>query len=205
MKKLCIIFISVLILSVSFIAAEDSSDWKTVSISGNDFKIPPKYSNGELSDYKYQIDNWNNFAILCVDTFLESNYGYVASLGNGEKMTINGHPAIYFCSYNSYEKTDLSRVYFASGNSIYCISYQGSNLTSDIREIVSTSNPSSISGDEFYSRLDKAVEEHEIKERIDQNTHYPTYYSYDDSSSYNDDSAIKDFFFYKMGQYSTRY
>lgn len=201
MKKLCIIFISVLILSVSFISADDSSDWKTVSISGNDFKIPPEYDNGELSDYKYQINNWNTFAILCVDTFLESNYGYVASLSQGEKMTINGHPAIYFCSYNSYEKTDLSRIYFASGNSIYCISYQGSNLTSDIKEIVSSSNPSSISDSEFYSTLDDALKEHEIKENMDQNTYYPTY-SYDRSSSYSDDSAIKDFFFYRMGQYS---
>lgn len=205
MKKLFIIFILVLILSVSVIAAEDSSDWKTVTIAGNDFKVPLEYSDGELSDNKYQIENWNNFAILCVDKYLESNYGFVASTADhSEKMTINGHPAIYFCGYNNYEETNLSRVYFASGNSIYCISYKGSNLSSNVSEIVSSSNPSLMSADDFYSKLDDALEEHEIKEMIDLNTPDNRYYSYDSPSNY-DNSINKDYFLYAYGRYSGIY
>lgn len=205
MNRYFIIFIFVLLFSITAIAAEDSSNWEKVSISGNEFRIPPEYGGGSLSDGKYQINNWNTFAILCVDNYLANNYGYVySSCSYSEMLTIEGHPAYYFCGYNSYEKTNLSRIYFACGESIYCISYKGSNLSSNINEIVATSPASSISSSDFYSILDEALDEYNYQKELDENTYYQQQ-SYSSNDHYNKGSSfVKDYFFFKMGQYSSR-
>lgn len=162
-------------MMISSVCAVDSSNWTEESINGHVFKIPPQYLGGKVNANSYTIESWNNFAILCIDNYIANNYGFEASeYGPGEDLDINGHPASYFVGYNKYEKTDLSRIYFPVGNSIYCISWQSSNLTDDIREMVAASDSPSISSSAFYDRLDEALEEYEAEEEEDRNTYIPS-------------------------------
>lgn len=201
MKKIIFILLFSFMMTTT-VGGVDSKNWKNVTIGNNTFKIPPKYDSGKLNENSYQIDNWNNFAILCIDSYIANNYGFEASqYGPRTDLEINGHPARYFCGYNKYEKTELSRIYFASGQSIYCVSYQGSNLSEECKEIVASSDASEISADDFYNILDLALENYTLEEEMDKNTYIP-YTSTSSNSHHSDNSFIKYYFFYGMGQLS---
>ncbi|WP_303335090.1 hypothetical protein [Methanobrevibacter sp.] len=185
-------------MMISTVSAVDSSNWKTVAIEGHSFKIPPKYDGGELKAHSYTIGNWNNFEIACVDSYITSNYGYVASQQLvGDDLTINGHPARYFCSYNKYEKTDLSRIYFPVGKSIYYVSWQSSNLSEDVNEIVASSEPSQISEEIFYEILDQALQDYKNEESLEK-----TYVPQQTYSKSNHHNYLNYYIFYKIGQHS---
>ena len=172
-KIIFILFFSLMMITT--VAAVDSSSWSNVTIENHVFKIPPKYNGGKLNNNSYQIGNWNNFAILCVDNYLANNYGFeVDTYGPGEDLNIDGHPARYFHGYNKYEKCELSRIYFSVGKSIYCISWQSNNLTDDVKEIIASSDPSEISSNNFYNTLDSAYEDYIAEEEEDENAYIPS-------------------------------
>lgn len=57
-----------------------------------------------------------------------------------ENLTVSNHPARHYCQYNAHD--NYSHVYFASGNSIYEISWQGNNITLDIEKLIKNAPPS---------------------------------------------------------------
>lgn len=173
-KKLGIslLFIS-LIISISCVYAVDSSDWNTVRVNDVDFKIPPKYDGGEMVDSYYTFKDLNTFGILCVDDYLANNYGYWYNF-KGENLTIGTHDVAYFTQYNKYVNHDVSHAYFSSGNSIYCICWNGGEMNEEIEEIIINTPDSSYDTSRFYEILNEAKHEHDTEEANDNSYYVPT-------------------------------
>lgn len=130
---------------------------ESVELNGVEFKIPPKYQNGELTDSKYKLDD--TFSIRCIDGKIPKAIGLWASESEYEKdLTISGHPVRHYCQHNEYVGGDHSHAYFVSENSTYEISWIGKNITKDIRQIIKSTPKSKMEKDEFYSVLDESVE-----------------------------------------------
>ena len=150
--------------------ASDSSTWRQVSVGDTQFRIPPKYDNATLeSDTYLVIDNVYTFAIRDIDSyeFLKDSYGDDSSSKYtiyDENKTISGHPAAIIyqeVSINQmdgtgYKTYDVVEVYFQTGDSIYCISYNGTKLTSDVEEMIKHTPKPNDSNDLFYGKLERA-------------------------------------------------
>lgn len=50
-------------LTVSVVSAVDTSNWTTIKLGKDSFKIPPKYDDGEIGkgNYSYEIKDANQF------------------------------------------------------------------------------------------------------------------------------------------------
>lgn len=156
MKKILIILIAAVIL-VGCVYAQNNT---TVEINGVSFEIPEKYQNGHAYKEGYTADT---FHIICVDDDLPKQIGLWAREKDYENnLTVSDHPARHYYQYNSYDKDNYSHVYFASGNSIFEISWLGNNITQDIEELIKNTPPSKISGDGFYSMLDESIKTYKI-------------------------------------------
>lgn len=150
MKKL-IIILTLSLLLVGCVYASDS----TIKINGIEFKIPPKYQNGELDDDSYRLEN--NFSIRCIDNNVAKAIGLWAEEQEySEDLTLNNHPVRYFYQYNKYVKGYHSHAYFASGYSVYEISWTGKEITSDIEKLINNTPKSNISNDDFYNMLNES-------------------------------------------------
>ena len=145
-----IIKILISFLMISTVAAVDSSNWGTVTVRGETFKIPPELEGGKYLSCSY---NKGSYSIIGLDSsMLYSHYGFIIKKAkNTEDLTIKGHPAQHITYGQGY-----SRVYFAVGDSIYAINWKGTNITPEIEGIIGSSTPSSISSGSFYNILAQA-------------------------------------------------
>ncbi|WP_299523592.1 hypothetical protein [uncultured Methanobrevibacter sp.] len=190
-KKILIslLFIS-LIISINCVNAVDNSDWKTVKVNNVDFKVPPKYQGGELSnsDNCYMITNIFTFGIRCVDDYLDSSYGDDYNF-KAKNSTIGTHDVSYITEYVNVIKHNVSYVYFSSGDSIYCISWNG-QMNEEIEEMIINTPDSSYDADTFYGILDEARHKYDDDQAAEKqsieyedilranNKHHHYYYSY---------------------------
>lgn len=155
MKKILIILITVIL--VGCVYAQDNM---TVEINGVSFEIPEKYQDGRTYKNGYSSDT---FHIICVDDDLPRQIGLWAREKDYEKnLTISNHPTRHYYQYNPQDKDNYSHVYFASGNSIYEISWEGNNITPDIEKLIKNTPPSKIDEYEFYSILDESINTYKI-------------------------------------------
>ena len=205
MKKI-IILILILILSLSTVTAIDSSSWEVKKVGDVDFKVPPQYAGGRLSDNAYTVNDTNNFYIACVDSFLTRNYGYNSvNYDYNENISVGGHDTFYFNRYNNYIKDNVSAIYFASGNSIYVINWGGNSISPEIEEIISSAPPSDISLEDFYLRLDQAQSDYLYEKAVDDAymyDDYPSSFSSKNTSQYGYNSLPRDYFMYSLGRHS---
>ena len=156
MKKILIILIAILIF-ISYVHAQDNT---TVEINGVSFEIPEKYQDGRIYKNSYSSDT---FHIICVDDDLPEQIGLWAHEKDYEEnLTISNHPVKFYYQYNPHSKDNYSHVYFASGNSIYEISWLGNNITPDIEKLIRDTPPSKINENKFYSILDESINTYEI-------------------------------------------
>ncbi len=173
-KILLPILLITLVLSISCVGAVDSSNWKTVKVGDVNFKIPPQYQDGNLNkcctDYHYK--DLNTFGILCVDDYLPSNYGCWYNF-KGKNLTIGSHDVAYFTQYNSYANHDVSHAYFSSGDSIYCICWNG-QMNDEIEEIIINTPDSSYDTSTFYGILDDAKQSYDDQKATEDNAYYST-------------------------------
>lgn len=157
MKKIFIIALMASLFMISAASAADASDWSEIELCGETFKVPSSYSHGTYLSSSYEV---GSFRILCLDDMLVDNYGFVLKDAvKTEDLTIGGHHAKYIQYGKGY-----SRIYFDVGDSIYSISWFGSNITDEIREIISSSARPSYSSGEFYSTLDQASADYNKKQ-----------------------------------------
>lgn len=160
MKKL-IIILTLSLLLLSCVYAGDS----TIKINDVEFKIPPKYQNGELSDNSYRLDN--NFSIRCIDNNVAKAIGlWAEEQEHSEDLTVNTHPVRHFCQYNKYVKGYHSHAYFSSRDSVYEISWTGKEITSDIEKLINNTPKSNMSNDDFYKMLDESYDTYK-EQKID--------------------------------------
>ncbi|MDO5848346.1 MAG: hypothetical protein Q4P18_02320 [Methanobrevibacter sp.] len=199
MKKIAFVLIFSLMM-ITAVSAIDADDWKTVKIKGHDFKIPPKYNNGDLKNGKYTIGNWRNFEISCIDNSLPMVYGFADSDdAYMEDMDINGHAVRYFNEYNNAEKANVSKVFFSVGQSVYMISWKSNEFSEDVKDIISSSESSNLTSGQFYDILREALNQYHIQEQNSLNTPDPVYVQSDNSYHKNDD-FVRYYLTYKLLQ-----
>ena len=156
MKKILIILIAILI----FLSCVHAQDNTTVEINGVNFEIPEKYQGGHTYKNGYSADY---FHLTCIDDNIPKSIGLWAHEKDYEEnLTISNHPVKFYYQYNPYSKDNYSHAYFASGNSIYEISWEGNNITPDIEKLIKNTPPSKIDEDKFYSILDESIKTYKI-------------------------------------------
>lgn len=172
-KILLSLLLITLVLSISCVNGVDSSNWKTVKVGDVNFKIPPQYQNGNINkDHtNYHYKDLNTFGILCVDDYLSNSYGFWYNF-KGKNLTIGSHDVAYFSQYNSYVKHNVSHAYFSSGDSIYCISWNGGQMNDEIEEIIINTPDSSYDTSTFYGILNDAKQAYDIKQANEDYSYY---------------------------------
>lgn len=185
MKKIVVILLIIAITSVAAISAIDFNNQEKdyITLTGHDFKIPLKYSNGELGEDKYTYED-GDFEIANVNVTLPIDYGSLCKINTYcEKLEVDGRAVIHFNKIDYIDDSTISIVFFSCGESFYMIKYKEAELSEDIEEIIATSKKSNFTNDEFYEILDAAndeyIELYEANEKAG---------SYDDSYSYSADS-----------------
>ncbi len=173
MKKIILIILTLMMITT--VTAIDTADWKTVTVENHDFKVPPQYSNGEMKKTGYIFDNWRVFQITEPGESLPTMYGY--AIDNNEEvedLDINGHPVKYIKQYYELDNGNLSRAFFACGDSVYLISWLSDNFTEEVKETIATSDPSELSNTEFHDILDDARLEYEAEKLAEEKSYYNT-------------------------------
>lgn len=192
MKKiLLILMLSFLLLNFAY--ADDG----TVEIKKATFKIPDKYLGGEKTKDSYRLDNV--FSIRCIDNNTSKSIGLWASeKDSSEDLTIKNHPVRHYCQYNKYVEENHSHAYFASGKSIYEISWLGEEIDNDIEKLIKNTPPSKIDSADFYNLLDESLKSYKLEkiDELNRNGEY-NYLKAKSQSQYNqqethDDAQLKE-------------
>lgn len=150
-KKFVFLIIFLIIGSVS---AQNNS---SIDINGVNFEIPDEYLGGDKITDGYRFENI--FSIYCIDEDIPRYVGLWANEKDYAKnLTINNHPVRYYYQYNSYVNDNDSHAYFASGDSIYEISWIGNEINPRIDKIISETPKSNIDYDTFNNILDESID-----------------------------------------------
>lgn len=145
----------------------------TIEINGIDFKIPPKYQGGETGLDMYKLDN--TFSIRCVDDNIAQAIGlWAVEKDFSHELEIENHPVRHYCQYNQYVNGNHSHAYFASGNSVYEISWTGAEIDGEIENLIKNTPKSEINDDAFYDALDKSIDIYKElkKEKLNEDAMY---------------------------------
>ena len=152
MKKI-LTLLSLALLLAGCAYAHDAN----VEINGTEFELPSAYQGGELSNGKYELEN--NFSIRCVDGNVAKAIGLWAEEQDfSEDLSISKHPVRHFCQYNKYVNGNQSHAYFATGQTLYEITWTGKEINKDIEKLIKNTPPSEINDDDFYNALDLSYE-----------------------------------------------
>lgn len=191
MKKLLII-LSLTILLLSCVHANDS----TIEINNVTFKLPEKYQGGEINNNKYTLDNI--FTIRCIDDNIAKAIGLWASEKESQNdLNIANHPVRHFVQYNPYVNGNHSHAYFASGESIYEISWIGSEINKDVKKLIENTPKSKINKNTFYKTLNESVQTYK-QERIDklnqdaEHNSIESEYQSSNQNSHKEDTRLKE-------------
>ena len=177
MFKKILIFSLALFLIMNSAAAIDSSNWTKATVGYEEFRIPPQFENPYQSDFNmYEFDeDIDEFTIRYVNPNLMSLYGYFLEQGQSKKVNVSGHDAVHFTCYDRYDEKNNSKLWFSAGEEFYYITWRGTNITPEIKEIVKHVSPSIYSHDEFYSILKDEYNNYRIVDAIEsQRIDYPT-------------------------------
>ena len=150
--------IILILLILAFILPICAGDNSTVTIAGVDFIIPEEYQGGDLSDTSYMKGSGYNFRILSLSNYknLKFNFGS-DSLNDGvldiAESYVGGHAAAVIYSNISACKHEVVTIYFASGDNIFLVCYNGSEITPEIEKMIENTPASSMSDEIFYNKL----------------------------------------------------
>ncbi len=151
MKRI-LLTVTLTILLMSFVCASS-----TVKVNDAEFSLPPKYQGGELNNNSYRLNN--TFSIRCIDENIPDAIGLWASEKEFEENSdIDNHQVRHFYQYNTYVGGYHSHAYFASGKSIYEITWTGKEINGDIEMLIKNTPPSEIKKDAFDYALNKSID-----------------------------------------------
>lgn len=155
MKRIILILI-VLILAVSPAVAQN------VTIEGVSFEIPHEYENGRVTDSSYVYQSGFTFRILSLSHYpnLRFNFGsdYI-DCDSSEQTVIDGRDA--YVIHDHYENRNYTTVYFPSGNTIFLICFNDTEVNAEIEELIASTPPQEMTHDEFGESLEKAVNDYQ--------------------------------------------
>lgn len=172
-----IIIILALFLLVNTANAIDSSNWSTVTVGYEDFKIPPKYENPYSSDFHmYEYDeDIDEFTIRYVNPSIMDLYGHFLENNQAKKVKVAGHDAVHFVKYDRHDEKNNSKLWFSAGEEFYYIAWRGAKITPTIKEIVKSASKSKYTHEEFYNILNDEYNNYKIVHAIEsQRYDYPT-------------------------------
>lgn len=206
--------IGIALLSVSHISAEsdvDTSDWVNITVNDINFQIPPEYGGGRNASGDYLFNNVFTFGLVALENnkSFRNNYGYEATNEENydvEEMEIDGHHAVAYYSNRSIVNHTVTYLYFESNGTFYALSYDGDDVNSSMKKIVSYSPKSKLSKEEFNEKLNKAQEDY-IEDQIEQEEAYQYEQAYREGynqgrSDSRGGELLGYYFFYKLGQRS---
>ncbi len=158
MKKIILIFL-VLALTLPICASADSS----VTIDGVDFNIPEAYIGGNMTNNTYIVDSPYTFEIMSLGEYknLRFNFGYDSlddEVISVNETSIGDHSVVAIHANKTICDHDVITVYFQTGDTIFKISYNGSQITPEIEKIINNTPKSSVPSDVFYNELVVAQE-----------------------------------------------
>ena len=159
MKKIAILFVcSILMLVLAPISVASEN----VTVNGVTFEIPDQYSNGDIDDNSYILDSVYVFGIVAnLNSPLHFFYGNEAvNKDNSENLTIGTHDVVHIVDYIDVRGYDVSFAYFVCGDTFYCISWKGTEMTPDIANMIRNSPDSDYTYNEFHDLLNEAEIEH---------------------------------------------
>jgi hypothetical protein len=168
MKKIMILIITSIFLIGCVYAQEDS-----LEINGITFKVPEEFCGGDNITNGYRYDN--NFSIICIDEDIPNAIGlWAMEYDYTNDLKIGKHPVRHYCKNNEYVGDNHSHAYFASGKSIYEISWVGKNITNDIENLIKNTPKSKINDDAFYEKLDESVKIYKLQkiDKLNQEAEY---------------------------------
>ncbi|WP_458453075.1 hypothetical protein [Methanobrevibacter sp.] len=177
MIKKTIILLLALFILINAANALDSSDWSTVSVGYEEFKIPPKYENPYSSDFDmYEYDeDIDEFTIRYVNPRIMNLYGHFLESNQAKKVKVAGRDAVHFTKYDRHDERNNSKLWFSAGEEFYYIAWRGAKITPTIKEIVKSSSKSKYTHDEFYDILNEEYRNYQIVNAIEsQRYDYPT-------------------------------
>lgn len=186
------IFLILLFFLTSAVSAIDSSNWTTANVGYEEFKIPPKYENPYKSDFHmYEFDeDIDVFTIRYVNPAIMDLYGYFIERNTAKKVNVSGHDAVHFTSYDRYDKTNNSKLWFSAGEEFYYITWRGNNITPTIKEVVKSASDSNYTHEEFYDILNEEYQNYRIINAIEsQRFDYPSSEGYHTFYSYGSNGA----------------
>ena len=170
------IFLLALFMVMGAASAIDSSNWTTATVGYEEFKIPPEYENPYKSDFHmYEYDeDIDVFTIRYVNPAIMELYGYFLEHNQAKKVTVEGHDAIHFTTYDRHDEANNSKLWFSSGEEFYYIAWRGSEITPIIKEVVKSSSDSNYTHEEFYNLLNDEYHNYQLVNAIEsQGYDYP--------------------------------
>lgn len=213
---ICVIGIIALLSISSAIAKNndvESSDWVNITINNINFQIPPEYGGGRNTSGDYLLNNVFTFGLVSMDNdkSLRDNYGYESTnkeVYDVEEMEIDGHHAVAYYSHRNIVNHNVTYLFFESNKTFYALSYDGNDVNSTMKKIVSYSPKSSFSKEKFNEKLNTAQ-----KDYIENQREYEEAYAYEEgyrngyskgtkSSRNKHDDYFAYYLFYKLGQIS---
>lgn len=148
--------ILIILITLVFISSVWAQNESIVNINGINIEIPPKYQNGEFENNGYRLEN--QFSIECIDNNIPKHIGLWASEKDYNKdLNIEQHPVRHYFQYNQYVHDNQSHAYFASGNSIYELTWIGNSIPKEIEDMIKSTPPSKISEHDFNQKLDNSI------------------------------------------------
>lgn len=151
MKRI-MVALTLTILLMSFVYAGSN-----VKVNDAEFSLPSKYQGGELNNNSYRLNN--TFSIRCIDENIPDAIGLWASEKEFEEnLDIANHPVRHFYQHNTYVGGYHSHAYFASGKSIYEITWTGKEINGDIEMLIKNTPPSEIKKEAFDYALNKSID-----------------------------------------------
>lgn len=192
----------------------NSSNWKNINISGVNFKLPPEYEGGNYTiedthDY-YMLDTVFDFSIMPLNTnsSIKDIYGYestIDELNSFEEETVGNHSVILLHSYRSIVKHNVTYAFFVVNKTMFSLSFNGNNLTANLKEMIKDTPSSKLSKREIYEILDHAQEDYlneqeEYEEYYDYTENYRSSLKSKDKDNHRHDFA-KYYIAYRIGQY----
>lgn len=176
LRKGLIIVLALFVLMGSA-SAIDSSNWTKANVGYEEFIIPPQYENPYLSDFDmYEFDeDIDVFTIRYVNPRIIELYGYFIDHNSYiKKVNVSGHDAVHFRSYDRHDDANNSKLWFSAGEEFYYITWRGSEITPEIKEIVKNTSPSKYNHTKFYDILNDEYKNYKIINSIEsQRYDYP--------------------------------
>lgn len=157
-KVISIFFILLLVSTIAPVFSENNTT-KNITVDGVTFELPQKYQGSSVGSdgHVYMLDTVFDFAIRSMysNDYLVDEYGYAIEKAKSSEVVNIGSHEVYYVLTEMLNK-EVSYAFFASGEKIFCISWEGDSITPEIENMIEKTPESSYSSDELSNIFNNA-------------------------------------------------